>query len=116
MSQQEPQIPFATIDTQEAKKMLDAGARLIDVRRPEEWNQGHIAGATLLPVEAGIYAFGKGLQDLNLPADEPVIFQCASGRRSLAACEIALLTGLKKVYNLADGIQGWVYSGLPIER
>lgn len=108
--------PYKTIGTDEAKKMIEAGAHVVDVRRPEEWNQGHIAEAQLVPVEVGIYAFGKALQDLHLPADEDVIFVCASGRRSMAASEIALLTGLTKVYNLANGMNGWSNRGYPVEH
>ncbi|HTI13589.1 MAG TPA: rhodanese-like domain-containing protein [Dictyobacter sp.] len=108
-------LPFKTIGTNDAQSMIEAGAHVIDVRRPDEWNYGHIAGAELVTIE-GIYGFGKALQDLNLPADEDVIFVCASGQRSSVASEIALLVGLKKVYNLANGMHGWVQRGYPIER
>ncbi len=108
-------LPYTTIGTDEAKKMIDAGTRVIDVRTPEEWNRGHIAEAELVPI-GGIYSFGKALKDLNLPPDEDVIFVCASGQRSASASEIALLTGLNKVYNLANGMNGWVGRRYPIER
>ncbi|HZS77806.1 MAG TPA: rhodanese-like domain-containing protein [Ktedonobacteraceae bacterium] len=111
----EEQFPYETIGTDEAKQMIDAGTRVIDVRQPEEWNRGHIEGATLVPLN-GIYAFGKALQELNIPESEEVIFVCASGQRSAAASEIALLTGLKKVYNLANGMNGWMMRRYPIER
>ncbi|MBO0782470.1 MAG: rhodanese-like domain-containing protein [Ktedonobacteraceae bacterium] len=113
---QDEAYPYATIGTDQAKRMIESGAHVVDVRRPEEWNQGHIAQATLVPVEVGIYAFGKALQELQLPAEEDVIFVCASGRRSALASEIALLTGLKRVYNLANGMNGWVDSNYPVER
>ncbi len=106
-------LPYKTIGTDEAKQMIDSGTRVIDVRTPEEWNRGHIAEAELLTI-SGIYSFGKALEDLNLPADEDVIFVCASGQRSSTASEIALLTGLHKVYNLANGMNGWVGRRYPI--
>ncbi|HZO71806.1 MAG TPA: rhodanese-like domain-containing protein [Ktedonobacteraceae bacterium] len=108
-------LPYTTIGTDEAKHMIEAGARVIDVRQPEEWNRGHIAEATLVPLN-GIYSFGKALQDLGLLADEDVIFVCAAGQRSASASEIALLTGLKKVYNLANGMNGWINRRYAIER
>jgi len=49
-------------------------------------------------------------------ADEDVIFVCAAGQRSASASEIALLTGLKKVYNLANGMNGWINRRYAIER
>ena len=109
------EVPYTTIGTDDAKGMIATGAHVIDVRRPEEWDRGHIADAQLVTID-GIYAFGSALKDLNLPADEDVIFVCASGQRSSVASEIALLLGLHKVYNLANGMHGWVNRGYPIER
>jgi rhodanese-related sulfurtransferase len=111
----EEAYPYFTIGTDEAKHMIEAGAHVIDVRQPDEWNRGHIAEAELVPLN-GIYSFGKALKDLNLLEDENVIFVCASGQRSASASEIALVAGLKKVYNLANGMNGWVARRYPIER
>ena len=108
-------VPYTTIGTDEARRMIDAGTHVVDVRRPDEWNRGHIEQADLVTIE-GIYSFGKALEELHLPPDEDVIFVCASGQRSAMASEIALLTGLHKVYNLANGMNGWVNRGYPIER
>ncbi|HLI07819.1 MAG TPA: rhodanese-like domain-containing protein [Ktedonobacteraceae bacterium] len=112
---EEEAMPYSTIGTDDARSKIAAGAHVIDVRQPEEWNRGHIAEAELVPLN-GIYAFGKALKELNLPPDEEVIFVCASGQRSAVASEIALLTGLRKVYNLANGMNGWVSRRYPIER
>jgi rhodanese-related sulfurtransferase len=108
-------LPYTTIGTDEARWMIEAGARVVDVRQLEEWQRGHIAEAELIPIN-GIYSFGQALKDLQLPADEDVIFVCASGQRSASAAEIALVAGLTKVYNLANGMHGWVGRGYPIER
>lgn len=112
---EEETLPYTTIGTDDAKRMIEAGTRVIDVRTPEEWNRGHIAEANLVTI-SGIYTFGKALQDMNLPPDEDVIFVCASGQRSATASEIASLTGLTKVHNLANGMNGWVGRRYPIER
>jgi len=108
-------FPYQTIGTDEAKQLIDQGARVIDVRQPEEWRGGHIAGATLVPL-SGIYSFGQALKDLNLPTDEQVIFVCLSGQRSATASEIALVAGLTKVVNLANGMKGWINRNYPITR
>jgi rhodanese-related sulfurtransferase len=115
MPDYEEEVPYTTIGTDEAKRMIEAGARVIDVRQPEEWNRGHIGEATLVPIN-GIYTFGKALKELQVSPDEEVIFVCASGQRSASASEIALVTGLKKVYNLANGMNGWMMRRYPIER
>ena len=112
---EEEAFPYTTIGTDEAKHMIEAGAHIIDVRQPDEWNRGHIPEAELVPLN-GIYAFGKALKDLNLPEDEEVIFVCAMGQRSASASEIALVAGLKKVYNLANGMSGWLARRYPVAR
>ena len=112
---QDETYPYKTIGTDEAKSMIEAGTRVIDVRRPDEWHRGHIAEATLLPLD-GIYSFGKALKDLHLPEDEDVIFVCAVGQRSASASEIAMVAGLKNVYNLANGMNGWLMRQYPIVR
>jgi rhodanese-related sulfurtransferase len=67
--------------------------------------------------EAYPYAsIGTDDADLNIPEDEEVIFVCAMGNRSAIASEIALLTGLTKVYNLANGMNGWLSRRYPVER
>ena len=111
----EEAFPYKTIGTDEAKQMIEAGARVIDVRQMDEWNRGHIAEATLVPIE-GIYSFGKALKELHLSTDEAVIFVCASGQRSASASEIALVAGLNNVYNLANGMNGWMMRHYPVER
>ncbi len=114
-NQQEEMYPYTIIGTDEAKSMIEAGARVIDVRRADEWQRGHIPEATLVPLD-GIYSFGKALKDLQLSEDEHVIFVCAVGQRSASASEIALVAGLKNVYNLANGMNGWIMRQYPIER
>lgn len=111
----EASTPYETISAEEARQKIEAGTTLIDVRRPDEWNRGHVAQAELLTI-AGIYEFGKALKDLQLPPDQEVIFMCASGQRSAMASEIAALTGLQKIYNLENGINGWMYRGYPVEH
>lgn len=108
-------LPYTTIGTDDAKTMIDAGTRVIDVRRPDEWNRGHIAEADLVTID-GIYSFSKALNELNPPKDEPIIFVCAVGQRSAMAAEIALVAGYTKVYSLANGMNGWVNRQYPIER
>jgi rhodanese-related sulfurtransferase len=108
-------LPYTTIGTDEAKRMVEAGTRIVDVRRPDEWNYGHISEATQVTIE-GIYTFGTALQQENLPLDEDVMFICASGQRSAMASEIASLLGFKKVYNVARGMSGWTSRGYPVER
>lgn len=77
--------------------------RLVDVRQPEEYRQGHIPGAQLLPLAELDADVSK------LPSDQELVFYCHSGARSQAAAVIAAdsALSLKKIYNLRGGITAW---------
>lgn len=107
--------PYHTIDPDEAQRLIAAGALVVDVRQPDEYGRGHIAGARLMPLD-GIYSFGRAAA--ALPRDVDVIFVCAVGQRSAVASEVALVAGLaaEHVHNLAGGMRMWLGRGRPIER
>ncbi len=86
----------------------DPSVSLIDVRTPEEFASGHIAGAANIPVEE------LGARLAEVPEGQPVIVYCRSGNRSAAAARILVDAGYAPVYDLG-GIQSWVAEGLPIE-
>jgi len=79
---------------------------LIDVREPSEYNAAHIQGATLIPLAQLLPEHvGTG----------KVVFQCKSGGRSHAACELILKANPQAdVYNLTGGITAWIESGYPV--
>lgn len=84
------------------KQKMDRGdaLRLIDVRRPDEWEKARIAGAELLDSD---------LMDelLSLPLDTTIVLQCHHGHRSQRAAEQLCAQGYKEVYNLTGGIDAW---------
>ena len=106
----EDQEPFARINAEEARKLIDQGAvRLVDVREPAEWERDHLAAATLLPL-------GKLMQQPGLLTEDNVLFYCEMGQRSAVACEFAASLGLERVYNLEGGMQAWRQLGYPVEK
>lgn len=84
------------------KKKLDEAQklRLIDVRRPDEWERARISGAELLDSD-----LTETL--LDLPKDTMLIFQCHHGHRSQRAAEQFAAQGFREVYNLTGGIDAW---------
>ena len=90
-----------------------AGFELIDVRRPEEFNDtlGHIQGAKLVTL-------GPDLENYiaNLDKNKEVLFICKSGGRSANATAFALNSGLTKVYNMNGGMILWNQLNLPTEK
>lgn len=97
-----------TIPALEAKRLLEQGALLVDVREPDEYARQRIAGAVNLPLSQL-----PGL--LPQVAGKRVIFHCLGGKRTamnadkLAAytsCDACLLDG---------GLEGWARAGLPVQ-
>jgi rhodanese-related sulfurtransferase len=74
---------------------------LLDVREQWEWNVGHIADATLIPM-GQLPAKVSGLD----PAADTVLY-CHHGARSQAAAEWLVSLGFRRVYNLSGGIDAW---------
>ncbi len=84
------------------KKKMDEGTklRLIDVRRPDEWEKARIAGAELLDAD-----LSEELQEL--PLDAMLVFQCHHGHRSQRVAQQFADLGYREVYNLTGGIDAW---------
>ena len=81
------------------------GLLILDVRTEEEYRQGHIPGAVLVPVEE----FSSRVGEFAAYSDKPVLVYCASGGRSPEAVDILLNNHFSRVYHLYEGISGWVY-------
>ena len=101
----------------EIKAILDKDKRgeflLLDVRQPEEYEAGHIPGATLIPL--GELEARQGELDRN----KKIITYCRSGCRSMAAAIALYGLGFEGVQNLDGGILDWPYetiTGIPERR
>ena len=79
----------------EARRLVQGGARLIDVRSAGEFASGHIAGAVNIPVQE----LGQRLEQVG-PKDRPVVLYCASGARSAMAASMLKAKGWATVHNL----------------
>ncbi|MCB0008182.1 MAG: rhodanese-like domain-containing protein, partial [Anaerolineales bacterium] len=83
------------------------GPRIIDVREPEEYRQGHIPRVDL-----------QTLPDLldhldDVPFEGDIVFVCRSGRRSAAAVHQLIELGHQNVLSLQGGMLSWQADGLP---
>lgn len=70
----------AEIDGATARKLVKDGARLVDVRTPEEYATKHIEGAVNVPVDT------VEAQDMG-PKDKPIVVYCGTGKRAARAAE-----------------------------
>jgi rhodanese-related sulfurtransferase len=96
------------VSREEAKKLLDEGAQLVDVRADHEWEAGRIAGATHLPLAE------LPERTSELDTDKPVVIYCRGGNRSSMAVEALKEAGIDAV-KLTEGIVGWDGAGMPLE-
>lgn len=125
-------LPYAgALLPREAHALMQAGARLVDVRTQAElyW-VGRVPGA--LPVEWNGYPGGQRnplfLEQLAelVERDETVMFLCRSGGRSHDAAILATQAGFRECYNVLEGFEGdkdaqyhrnsvggWRVAGLP---
>jgi len=82
----------------------------LDVRTPEEYAQGHIEGAKLIPVQE----LAAHLADV--PKDRQVYVYCHSGRRSARAARLLAENGFKNIENVLGGIEAWKAAGYPVVK
>ena len=86
-----------------AEGIRQPGAVLLDVRRPDEYGQGYIAGGVNVEVTAPDFAQRVAALD---PA-APTYVYCRSGARSAKAAEQLAQAGFTRVYNLLGGVLDW---------
>jgi molybdopterin/thiamine biosynthesis adenylyltransferase/rhodanese-related sulfurtransferase len=97
------------VDAITARGLIAQGARAIDVREPDEVEQGAIPGALAIPrgfLEARI-------EDAVRDRDRPIVVYCAAGARSAFAAKSLQDLGYTSVVSLAGGFGAWKGAGLP---
>ena len=95
---------FATMGVEEFQAFIaDDNVQLVDVREPEEFDDGHLVGAVLIDVNESDFV-GKALAVLD--KQRPVAVYCRSGRRSARAASLLANQGYN-VTNLDGGVLAW---------
>jgi rhodanese-related sulfurtransferase len=95
------------LDAIDADDAVRAGALLLDVREPEEYDAGHAPGAQLVPLGELSRRLGE------LRADRTIVCVCRSGARSASAAEALTDAGFDAI-NLVGGLLAWAAEGLAI--
>ena len=95
---------YTQISQETAKEMMtqDDGHIIVDVRRPDEYDAGHIPGAVLIPNESIGGAAPKELPDTN----QIILIYCRSGNRSKQAAQKLAGMGYTNIYEFG-GIITW---------
>ena len=102
--------PYYRISADEAKELCGAeDVAIVDVRRTDEYEAGHVKGAIFIPVDDILGRIDE------LPAEKKLLFICAQGARSGLACEMAAAMGFdsENLYNIEEGTHVWIERGFP---
>ena len=107
------ELIYKDADAKEFKSYLSMNnSFLLDVRTLGEYNNGHIDGATLIPVQE----LEKRINEISDEKDKSILIYCRSGNRSVAASQILKAAGFSSIVNLKSGIKGWIKAGFPIKK
>jgi len=92
--------------------VADRKVVVLDLRTPEEYRAGHIAGATNVDYLAAGFE-----QRLNaLEKTQPYLVHCAAGGRSTRALPLLREQHFRSIYHLDGGLKAWEKAGLPVEK
>lgn len=106
----QPESPMRVGVDEFAAVIATPGTRIIDVRTPEEFAEGHIDGAVNIPVESPTFLDAVA----ELDPDATYAVYCRSGNRSQGAVDAMASAGITGIYELESGTVGWTGEGLPL--
>jgi len=93
------------------KEAMAPGAQLVDVRRDNEWERGHLENAKHFEMNNPSWQ----AQIETLDKDKPVYVYCAKGGRSARCAQQLKEAGFTRIYDLEGGINNWKSAGKPVQ-
>ena len=100
------------VSPEEMQSLLEIeDVQLVDVRTPEEFNEGYIAKAQNINYESP--TFDEDITKLD--KNKPVILYCQAGVRSAKCADKMVKAGFVKVYDLEGGISKWKHKGFEVK-
>lgn len=106
------QNDFAAVSPQDAIRLMNQGALVLDLRREEAYSQGHLGGARRMD-SAEILKAGETLKKHK---EKPLLVYCDSGSLGASAARILAGQGFTKAVNLRGGLESWKAEGLPLSK
>lgn len=111
---QSPNAKQTNLNVEEVSQLLTDNKEivLIDVRTPDEYQQGHIAGSQL------INFYGNNFKDeiAKLDQEKEYVIYCRSGGRSGKAVNMMQEMGFQNVHNMSGGILAWNRANYKTEK
>ena len=103
---------IGAISPQDAVRLMNQGATLLDLRDAAAYAAGHIRGARNVPAER----LADGVDSLKRLKERPVIVYCERGVTAAAALRTLTTQGFTRVVNLRGGLSSWRAENLPVTR
>lgn len=102
------------VNSKQANAQLQKDKKIIvlDVRTPEEFNQGHIKGA----LNIDVYQSDAISKIDKLNKNTKYLVYCRTRNRSGYVVEHMMKSGFKNVYQMVDGFPGWEVNKLPVQK
>lgn len=93
------------ITVAQASELIEGnhGLIILDVRTPEEFQEGHLDGAINIDFKAANF----NSEIAKLDTGKPYLVYCRSGKRSAGAMEVMKGAGFREIYNMEGGILAW---------
>jgi rhodanese-related sulfurtransferase len=99
-------MSLATITAADAKRLIERGGILVDIRDADEHARQRIEGARHHPLDT--------LTTLDDGTQAPIIFHCRAGRRTADNAAKLRAATENEAYILEGGIEAWKRAGLPV--
>jgi rhodanese-related sulfurtransferase len=99
-----------SIEPQEAVKLINADAVVIDLRSADAFARGHIVGAKNIPHDE----LDEGMSKLERFKSKPMVTVCDAGMTSTRLVNTLRKAGADNVYGLRGGINAWTQANLPL--
>ncbi|MDX1481770.1 MAG: rhodanese-like domain-containing protein [Woeseiaceae bacterium] len=101
---------ITNLDPQEAVKLINADAAVIDLRPAEAYARGHIVGARNIPHDE----LDDSLEKLKRFKSKPIVAVCDAGMTSAKVVTRLRREGIDNVYGIKGGINAWTEASLPL--
>lgn len=101
-----------SISTNDAIRLANSGALLVDVRDAKDYEAGHIIEARHIPAAE----IANRAESLKKYKEKPVIVYCEAGTASAGAARALRASGFNKVVTLSGGLNSWRQDNLPLVK
>ena len=111
-SMNETLTKYGDITVQQAHDLIQSHPKLVilDVRTQQEYDEGHIERAILIPLNE----LGVRLGELSMSDD--LLVYCRTGTRSSQAVGILKANGYTRIFHMKDGITTWIQAGYTVTK